>query len=111
MHPTLRAHNPTISGETVSYLQTDQYTNVNRDCPMRIDMHPADNAVEITLGEHRAGGDTLRLVIDHPDTCLRLAEVLNEARDKLTAHLRAESSHIRAASQLDMPFAAAPTAS
>jgi len=55
---------------------------------MNVDMHPADDLVEITLGEYRTGGDTLRLLVGHPDVCLRLTEVLREARAKLNDHLR-----------------------
>ena len=84
----------------MNYLRTDQYTHVSRDCSVSTDMHPADHVVEITLGERRFGDDTLRLVIDHPDTCLRLTEALNEAHNKLTAHLRAESCQTPAMSQL-----------
>lgn len=67
----------------MSHLSTDQYTHVKRDCPVTVDVHPADHVVEIALGEHRADGDTLRLVVDHPDTCLRLAAALHDARDRL----------------------------
>lgn len=70
------------------YLRTDQYTHVNQNCPMRVDMYPADDVVEISLGEYRIAGDTLRIVVDHPDTCLRLAEALQDARARLTEHLR-----------------------
>lgn len=83
------------------YLRTDQYTHVNRDCPMNIDMHPADGLVEIILGEHRLGGDTLRLVIDHPDTCHRLINALHDAGARLTGHLRAKGRSDSAMSQLD----------
>ncbi len=82
------------------YLRTDQYTHLNRDCPVRIDLHPADDVVEIALGEHRIGGDTLRLVVDHPDMCLRLAEELRDASDMLVKHLHAKASHDPAMSQL-----------
>jgi hypothetical protein len=71
----------------VSYLSTDQYTHVKRDCPVTIDPHPADDVVEIAIGERH---DTLRLIVDHPDTCARLAEALQEAR-KLFARLHAVS--------------------
>lgn len=64
-------------------LRTDQYTHVNRDCPMSTDAYPADGVVEIALGEQRIGGATLRLVVDHPDTCLRLVTALHDARNKL----------------------------
>lgn len=83
------------------YLRTDQYTHVNPNCPLRIDLHPADDVVEITLGEHRIGGDTLRLLVDAPDTCIRLIEALHDARDKLIGHLRAEASRDPAMSRLD----------
>jgi hypothetical protein len=72
------------------HLRTDQYTHVNRDCPMNIDMHPADNVVEIALGEHRIGEATLRLVVDHPDTFRRLTDILQEAQLRLVEHLRAK---------------------
>jgi hypothetical protein len=70
------------------YLRTDQYTHVNRDCPVRVDLYPADDVVEIALGEHRISGDTLRLVVDHPDTCVRLVEALQDGRARLLEHLR-----------------------
>jgi hypothetical protein len=72
----------------MQYLRSDQYTLVDRDCPMNVDMHPADGLVEITLGEYRIGGDTLRLLVGHPDACVRLTEVLGDARAKLIQHLR-----------------------
>ena len=83
------------------YLRTDQYTHVNRDCPMSVDMHPADDLVEIVLGEYRIGGDTLRLVVDHPDTCHRLIEALRDAGTRLTGHLHAKAYPDPAMSQLD----------
>ena len=66
-------------------LRIDQYTHVERDCPVTVDVHPADLVVEIALGEHRVDGDTLRLIVDHPDTCLRLAAAIHDARDRLIA--------------------------
>lgn len=73
------------------YLRTDQYTHVKHDCPMSTDMYPADDVVEIALGEHRTGGATLRLVVDDPDTCLRLVATLHDARNKLIEHLRVKA--------------------
>lgn len=73
-------------------LRSDQYTHVDRDCPMSVDMHPADDVVEIALGEYRTGGATLRLVVDHPDTCRRLTEALQDARDALTGHFHAKAN-------------------
>jgi hypothetical protein len=67
----------------VSYLSTDQYTHVKRDCPVSVDVHPADDVVEVAIGRHQ---DTLRLIVDHPETCTRLAEALHDARE-LFAHL------------------------
>jgi hypothetical protein len=84
------------------YLRSDQYTHVNRDCPVSIDMHPADDHVEIVLGEYRIGGDTLRLVVDHPDTCHRLVDALRDAGARLTGHLRAKACPDPAMSQLDI---------
>jgi hypothetical protein len=81
-------------------LRTDQYTYVDRDCPVSTDMHPADNVVEIVLGEHRFGDDTLRLVVDDPDTCRRLTAALDDAGDKLTRHLYAKACPDPAMSQL-----------
>ena len=81
-------------------LRIDQYTHMNRDCPVSVDVHPVDDLVEIVLGEYRFGGDTLRLVVDHPDACLRLAEALHDARRKLVEHLRAKASPDPAMSQL-----------
>jgi hypothetical protein len=67
-------------------LHTDQYTHVTRDCPVNVDLHPADDTVEITLGEGRTGGNTLRLLLDHPDACVRLMAAVDEARIKLIGH-------------------------
>lgn len=92
--------NLSLGEEPVIYLHTDQYTHISRDCPAAVDMHPADNVVEIALGEHRFGGDILRLVIDHPDTCVRLSEALHDARNRLVEHLRVKGCHDPAMSQL-----------
>jgi len=89
----------------MDYLRTDQYTRIDPDCPMSIDMHPADDLVEIALGEYRIGGDMLRLVVDHPDTCRRLTEALQEALGQLTAHLHAKASPDPAMSQLNWSIA------
>jgi hypothetical protein len=88
----------------MNYLRTDQYTHVNRDCPLTIDMHPADDLVEIALGEYRTGDVTLRLVVDHPDTCLRLTEALHDAYTRLIEHLRAKAHRDPALSQSDRPL-------
>jgi len=85
----------------VRYLRTDQYTYVDRSCPMNTDVYPADDLVEIVLGEHRFGEDTLRLVVDDPDTLVRLGESLDEARGKLIGHLHAKAQHNPAMTQLD----------
>ena len=82
------------------YLRTDQYTYLDRGCPVSTDVHMADDFVEIVLGEHRFGGDTLRLVVDDPDTLLRLAESFHEARHKLFEHLHAKAHPDPAISQL-----------
>jgi len=72
-------------------LRTDQYTHMHINCPMRVDLHPADDVVEITLGEYRINEATLRLVVDHPETCLRLVDVLQDAHNRLVEHLRART--------------------
>jgi hypothetical protein len=38
---------------------------------------------------------TLRLLVDHPDTCLRLTEALHDARTKLIDHLRVQPAMSR----------------
>jgi hypothetical protein len=86
------------------YLRTDQYTYLDPSCPMRTDVHPVDDFVEIVFGEHRFGGDTLRLVVNDPDTLLRLTETLGEARTKLIQHLHAKSHPDSAMSQVDRPL-------
>ena len=82
------------------YLRTDQYTHVSQTCPLRVDIHPADDVVEIALGESRIADDTLRIIVDHPDTCLRLSEAMQEARARLIEHLRAKACPDPAMSQL-----------
>lgn len=84
-----------------SSLRTDQYTYIGHGCPMRSDLHPADDIVEIILGEDRFGDDTLRLVVDTPDTLLRLAETLRDGHSKLTHHLRMATQTNPAMSQLE----------
>jgi hypothetical protein len=59
---------------------------------MSVDMHPADDLVEVILGKHRSGGDTLRLVIDHPDTVSRLSATLRAAGAELVEHLCAKAN-------------------
>jgi hypothetical protein len=86
------------------YLRTDQYTHVSRDCPMGVEIHPADHVVEITLGEHRFGEATLRLVVDHPDTCRRLTATLDDARTRLAQHLYTSAHPDSAMSQLGGEF-------
>lgn len=83
------------------YLRTDQYTYLDRSCPIRTDLHQVDDLVEIVFGEHRFGGDTLRLVVNHPDTLLRLTETLGEAHAKLIQHLHAKAHPDPAMSQVD----------
>jgi hypothetical protein len=84
----------------MQWLRTDQYTYVDSNCPLRSDVHPADDFVEITLGEYRFGGDTLRLVVKDPDTLLRLTEMCHEARTKLLGHLYGKAHPDPALSQL-----------
>ena len=57
----------------MNHVRNDQYTHLDRGCPMRTDLHPADDVVEVVLGEWRLGG-TLRLVVDDPDMLLGFAE-------------------------------------
>jgi hypothetical protein len=80
-----------VSVAGMNYLRTDQYTYLDRSCPVRTDVHPADDIVEIVFGEYRFGGDTLRLVVDDPDLLLQLTETFRDARTKLVDHLRAKS--------------------
>ena len=84
----------------MNYLRSDQYVYVDRDCPVRTDMHPADDFVEIVLGEYRFGGDTLRLVVNDPDMLRRLIETCREARVKLVEHLHAKANPDPAMTQL-----------
>ena len=83
----------------MNYLHTDQYTRVNHNCPVNVELHKADNLVEITLGEHRFCGDALRLLIGHPETCTRLMDALAEARNQLTTHQSSEAKPDSAASR------------
>jgi hypothetical protein len=69
----------------MNHLRTDQYTRVVPDCPINVE-HPADDIVEIVLGEQRFSGSSLRLQIDDPDTCARLMECLADARAQLVRH-------------------------
>lgn len=70
----------------MNYLRTDQYAHVVRDCPMSVDLHPADDMVEIAFGESRVGDVVLRLQIDHPDTCDRIMASVADARERLANH-------------------------
>lgn len=82
------------------YIRTDQYTHVSRDCPMNTDIHPADHVVEVIIGEHRFGEDTLRLVVDDPETCRRLTVAFDDARARLVQHLHTTAHPDPAMSQL-----------
>lgn len=90
----------------MQHLRTDQYTRIERDCPMHTDLHPADDVVEIIVGDHRFGDNTLRLLADTPNTCLRLIAALNEAHDKLTQHLHVKANPDPAMSQLNQTLTA-----
>lgn len=85
----------------MNFLRTDQYTRVSLHCPVSIELHPVDDIVEIVIGEYRFGGDTLRLLVDNPDTCGRLTEALDNARDKLSGHLHAKANPDPALAQVD----------
>jgi hypothetical protein len=70
----------------MNHLRTDQYTRVMPGCPMSVELHPADDVVEIVLGEERFSGSSLRLQIGDPETCARLMECLADARAQLVRH-------------------------
>jgi hypothetical protein len=74
------------------YVRTEQYTHIDRNCPIRTDLHPADDAIEVALGESRFGDSTLRLVVTDPDTCRYLADAFYVARDQLLNHLYAKTN-------------------
>lgn len=84
----------------MNYLRADMYTYLDRSCPVRTDLHPVDDLVEIVIGEYRFGGDTLRLVVNDPEMLLQLTETLDEARLKLIEHLRQKACHDPAMSQV-----------
>lgn len=84
----------------MNYLRADMYTYLDRSCPVRTDLHPVDDLVEIVIGEYRFGGDTLRLVVNDPDMLLQLTETLGEARVKLLEHLRVKACPDPAMSQV-----------
>lgn len=84
----------------MNYLRADMYTYLDRSCPVRTDLHPVDDFVEIVIGEYRFGGDTLRLVVNDPETLCRLTESLGEARTKLVEHLRVKACPEPAMSQV-----------
>jgi hypothetical protein len=82
-------------------VRIDQYIYVDRSCPIRTDLHPADDFVEIALGEYRFGDNTLRLVFNDLDTLRRFSETIGEAHVKLVQHLRAAARTDPAMSQID----------
>ena len=70
-------------------VRTDQYVYVDHDCPIRTDVHPVDDFVEIIFGDHRGvTGSSLRLVVKDPDMLLRLTKTFDEARARFIEHLR-----------------------
>lgn len=73
-------------------VRTDQYIYVDRGCPVRADVHPIDDFVEVVLGDQRFSGSTLRLVVDDPDMLLRLTETLDEARVRFIDHLQQKNA-------------------
>lgn len=84
-----------------SRLRTDQCVYLDRSCPTRTDLHPTADVVEVVLGECRFGDDTLRLVINDPDTLLQLQVTLDEARTTLIKHLHAKAHPDPAMSHVD----------
>ena len=84
------------------YLHTDLYVNVNRDCPIRTEVHPIDDFVEVILGEHRFAGNALRLVIKDPSALLRVTEKLRAAHAELVEHLHSKSCVETASSEEDV---------
>lgn len=68
----------------------EQYVHLDTDCPIQTTLHPADDLVEITLGESRISGSGLRLHFADPATCDRLLAAVHEARDQLAGHLNAK---------------------
>ncbi len=84
------------------YLDTDLYVNVNGDCPIRTEVHPVDDFVEVIFGEHRFAGNTLRLVIKDPSTLLRVTEKLRAAHVELVEHLHSKSCTEPASSEEDV---------
>lgn len=87
----------------MNYLRADMYTYLDRSCPLRTDLHPVDDIVEIVIGEYRFGGDTLRLVVNDPEMLCRLTETLDEARVRLVEHLRVKACPDPALSQVRHP--------
>ena len=83
------------------YLDTDLYVNVNGDCPIRTEVHPVDDFVEVIFGEHRFAGNTLRLVIKDPRTLLRVTEKLRAAHAELV-ELHSKSRTETASSEEDV---------
>lgn len=94
----------------MNYLRTDQYTQVDPSCPVRTDLHVPDDVVEVTIGEHRLNETTLRVVLDDPDACHRLAQAFHDAGCQLAAHFHSKEHPDPALSQLDRPLTA-PVAS
>jgi hypothetical protein len=70
----------------VEQLRTDQYTHVNHGCAVKVDLHEVDDTVEIAIGSGLYSGNMIRLLINHPDTCNRLAQALTDAEAKLATH-------------------------
>lgn len=90
----------------MTYLRTDQYTSVDQFCPVRTELHTPDGVVEVTIGEHRLNETTLRLVLDCPEACHRLAQAFHDAGCQLTRHIRAQEHPDPAMTQLDAPLTA-----
>lgn len=70
------------------YLCIDQYTQLDPRCPVTVDLHPVDNVIEVTFGDHLGERDSLRLVLDCPDACHRIASAFQDAGSRLAVHLR-----------------------
>jgi hypothetical protein len=72
-------------------INIEQFIRLDSDCPMRVILHPADDLVEVALGESRISDSGLRLLLRDPETCARLRSHVDEACDQLVGHLNART--------------------
>lgn len=80
-------------------LTITEYIDIDPETEMTYEVHVIDGEVEITIGSRRGLSNSLRLTMDEPQTCTKLADVLLKAAQEFDAALSARYRERAAARQ------------